>query len=46
MSDKYFIKNADIVNEGEIFRGSVLIENGKIKTILKSVFTKLNLLLL
>ena len=35
MSDKYFIKNADIVNEGEIFRGSVLIENGKIKTILK-----------
>jgi len=35
MSDKYFIKNADIVNEGEIFRGSVLIESGIIKTILK-----------
>lgn len=35
MAHPYFIYNISIVNEGEIAEGSVLIENGKIKKIIK-----------
>jgi dihydroorotase len=35
MSKAYFIKNANIVNEGVIFRGNVFIKDGYIKKIIK-----------
>lgn len=35
-NDNYFIHNAFIVNEGRIFQGDVLVQNGKIAKILKS----------
>ncbi|MFA5782873.1 MAG: amidohydrolase family protein, partial [Bacteroidales bacterium] len=39
---KYIITNANIINEGRIFRGSVIIENSLIKEVIENPAAKIN----
>ena len=45
INNNYFIHNAFIVNEGQIFQGDVLIQDGKISKIMKSHIPVENLLM-
>ncbi len=39
MSGNYYIRNARIVNEGEIFKGGLIIRNGLIHKVIRAEVT-------